>query len=334
MASIAILGAGGWGTALAIMTDQAGHTVTLWSAFSEEIEQLRRDHEHKKLLNGIPIRPSVRLTDDLNDIQSHDLYILAAPSYATREVAAGIKDFLPEDALIVNASKGLENETFKRLSEVISEELPGCRVVALSGPSHAEEVAQGMPTSLVAAGENRGAAEQVQDYLSNPNFRVYTSTDIIGVELGGCVKNVIALSAGICDGMGLGDNTKSALITRGLSEMARLGTAMGGVAATFSGLSGIGDLIVTCTSMHSRNRRAGILVGQGVAPAQAVERIGTVEGYHAARLVYQLGKKHGVELPITEQSYLVMYEGKNPEQAVSDLMGRPKKSEHEKEETA
>ena len=331
MASIAILGAGGWGTALAIMTDQAGHTVTLWSAFSEEIEQLRRDHEHKKLLNGIPIRASVRLTDELNDIRSHDLYILAVPSYVIRETAARIKDFLPEGALIINASKGLENETLKRLSDVISEELPGCRVVVLSGPSHAEEVAQRMPTSLVAASKNRSAAEEVQDYLSNPLFRIYTSTDIIGVELGGCVKNVIALSAGICDGMGLGDNTKSALITRGLSEMARLGTAMGGVAATFSGLSGIGDLIVTCTSMHSRNRRAGILVGQGVAPAQAVERIGTVEGYHAARLVYQLGKKYGVELPITEQSYLVMYEGKNPEQAVSDLMQRPKKSEHEEE---
>lgn len=328
MATVAILGAGAWGTALAIMCDRIGHTVTLWSAFKEEIEQLRQFHEHKKFLSGITISEDIIFSDNLEDMRRHDMYILAVPSFVIRQTAAKLEPHLPPGALIVNASKGLEASTLKRLSVVIEEELPGCSVVTLSGPSHAEEVARCMPTSVVAACADIRAAKRVQDVLINESFRVYTNSDIIGVELGGCVKNVIALSAGICDGMGYGDNTKAAIITRGLSEMAGLGAVMGGKIATFAGLSGIGDLVVTCTSMHSRNRRAGILVGEGVPPKEAVERVGTVEGYHAAKLVHELGKEHNVELPITEQSYLVMYKGKNPAQAVSDLMRRPKKSEY------
>ena len=331
MATVAILGAGAWGTALAIMCDRMGHTVTLWSAFKEEIEQLRAVHEHKTLLPGITVSERIALSDTLEKVIRHDMYILAVPSFVIRQTAARLKPYLPFGALIVNASKGLEASTLKRLSVVIEEELPGCRVVSLSGPSHAEEVARCMPTSVVAACADIHAAERVQDVLINESLRVYTNPDIIGVELGGCVKNVIALSAGVCDGMGYGDNTKAALITRGLSEMARLGVVMGGNIVTFAGLSGIGDLVVTCTSMHSRNRRAGILVGEGVPPEEALKRVGTVEGYHAAKLVHELGKQHDVEMPITEQSYLVMYEGKNPAQAVSDLMLRPKKSEHEDE---
>ncbi len=331
MACIAILGAGGWGTALALMCDRIGHSVTLWSAFPDEIEQLRTFHEHKKLLSGITVSESIHLTDELCDVKGHDAYILAVPSFVIRQTAAQLASYIPPHALIINASKGLEASTLKRLSVVIEEELPGASVVVLSGPSHAEEVSRSMPTSLVAACADISAAQRAQDLLINEAFRVYTNSDVVGVELGGCVKNVIALSAGVCDGMCFGDNTKAALITRGLSEMARLGVAMGGKATTFAGLSGIGDLVVTCTSMHSRNRRAGILVGEGVPPKEAVERIGTVEGYHAARHVYELGQVHGVELPITEQSYLVMYKGKNPAQAVSDLMQRPKKSEHEDE---
>lgn len=329
MAKIAVIGAGGWGTALAVMAQRFENEVTLWSPFEEEIAGIRRDGEHKKLLPGVAVPPSVQLTTDLSCAEKAELVILAVPSFAIRSTAARLAAVLPAGALIANAGKGLEGGTHRRFTQVIAEELPSARVVALSGPSHAEEVARGVPTTVVSASADIAAAEDVQDILMNPGFRIYVSGDVVGVELGGAVKNVIALAAGVCDGLNIGDNTKAALMTRGLAEMARLGTAMGAHADTFAGLSGMGDLIVTCGSMHSRNRRAGILIGQGCPPQEAVRQVGTVEGYLAAHAVWELARATGVEMPIIEQCYRVCYEGQEPKEAIIQLMGRPKRHESE-----
>lgn len=329
MADIAVLGAGGWGTALAVMADRCGHRVRIWSAFPEELEQIQKEKENKRLLPGIPVPESVRLVSRLQDTADCPLYILAVPSVAVRETARKLASVAKPGACIVNVGKGLEDGTKKRLSQVIEEEIPTARIVALSGPSHAEEVGRNIPTTVVASSHVMEAAEYVQDTLMNPNFRIYTNSDLIGVELGGTVKNVIALAAGICDGMGLGDNSKAALLTRGIAEIARLGVAMGANVQTFAGLTGIGDLIVTCTSMHSRNRRAGILVGQGVAPEEALKQVGTVEGYYAAKVVHELAQERKVEMPISEKCYQVMYQNASPKDAISQLMARPKKHENE-----
>lgn len=329
MARIAVLGAGGWGTALAVMADRYGHRVTLWSPFEEEVADIRRHGEHKKLLPGVPVPPSLALTASPDCVEGADLVILAVPSFAVAQTAARIRAYLDPGALIANAGKGLEEGTHRRFTQVIGEALPAARVVALSGPSHAEEVARGVPTTVVSACADMAAAEEVQEILMNPVFRIYVNTDIVGVELGGALKNVVALAAGVCDGLDMGDNTKAALMTRGLTEMARLGLAMGACADTFAGLSGMGDLIVTCGSMHSRNRRAGILIGQGHTPAEAVELVGTVEGYFAARAVWELAQQQGVDMPITEQCYRVCYEGQPPLEAIRQLMQRPKKHESE-----
>ena len=230
---------------------------------------------------------------------------------------------------MVNVAKGLEDGSYKRLSQVLEEELPQQRIVALSGPSHAEEVGRGAPTTVTVASRERAAAEEVQDLLMNPTLRLYVSDDVIGVELGGALKNVIALAAGIADGLQLGDNAKAALMTRGITEIARLGVAMGARTETFAGLAGIGDLIVTCTSMHSRNRRAGILIGQGENAQEAVRQVGTVEGYPCAKTAYELSRKLQVEMPIVEQAYGVLYQRKDPSQALRDLMSRPKRHESE-----
>ena len=331
MATVAVLGAGGWGTALAVTADRHGHAVSLWSPFEEEIESIRRHGQNTKLLPGIAVPKSIELTTDLSCVSQAELVIMAVPSFAIASTAEKLRPYLGTGVVVANAGKGLEKGTYRRFTEVISAALPGVPVVALSGPSHAEEVGRGIPTLIVSASQDIVAAETVQRILMNPQFRVYTTEDVIGVELGGALKNVIALAAGICDGLDMGDNTRAALMTRGMAEIARLGVHLGAKPGTFSGLSGIGDLIVTCSSMHSRNRRAGILIGQGFTSKEAVERVGTVEGYLVAETAYRLAQQNGISLPIVEACYRICYEGYSPEQAVRSLMERPGRSEDDEQ---
>lgn len=331
MADIMILGSGGFGASLAVMLHKYGDEVCMWSKYQEEIDDIRKHGENKRLLPGVAIDMSIELTTDLALCRDKKVIILAVPSFAVRSVAHSIKEFIPPDAILVNVGKGFEEDSLMRLSEVIQEELPDHDVVILSGPSHAEEIARGVPTTIVAACKNRQSAEFIQDLLMNTNLRVYVNDDIIGVELGGALKNIIAVCAGVCDGLGLGDNTKAALITRGLAEIARLGAAMGAQDETFTGLTGMGDLIVTCTSMHSRNRRCGIFIGQGLSADDAIKRVGmTVEGCVAAKVAYLLSQKYSIEMPITEQLYKVITEGKDIKAALNDLMERPKRHENER----
>lgn len=329
MAKIGILGSGGFGISLAIMADKFGHSVTVWSAFTEEIQQIKKDGEHKRLLPGVKIRESINFITDISLISDNDIIIFAIPSTYVRQIAKQVFPYIPSSAIIVNTGKGLEDVTFKRLSEVLREEFPQNEIVVLSGPSHAEEVALGMATTITASSTNRKNANFIQEQLSNDTLRIYVNDDIIGCELGGALKNIIALCAGICDGMGCGDNTKAALMTRGITEIARLGVALGAKADTFAGLTGIGDLIVTCTSMHSRNRRAGILIGQGMSPIEAVNQIGTVEGYTCSKVAWELCQKTGVIMPITEQLYNVLYKNIEVSRALHDLMSRPRRHECE-----
>lgn len=330
MAKIFIFGAGGFGTSLAVMCAKNGQSVTLYSPFEKEIKTLSRDREHKKLLPGIVIPQSVQMICQLPEKIDAELVIIATPSFAVRTACESLGGFLTPKTVISCVAKGFEPETLKPLDEVIAEELPLNPCVMISGPSHAEEVARGVPTTVVAASYDLRAAEAVQDILMNPSLRIYTNDDVIGVELGGAVKNVIALAAGITDGLELGDNSKAALMTRGITEIARLGVAMGAKAETFAGLSGIGDLIVTCTSMHSRNRRAGILIGQGKTALEAIDEVNmTVEGYTATKCAWQLAKKYQVEMPIIEQVYKVLYEDKSPKDVIGNLMGRSKRHEAE-----
>ena len=327
MAKITVLGSGGWGMALAITAFQNGCDVTLWSPFKEEVDLLREKRTNEKLLKGVFLPQEIKITDDLSATEGDTITIIAVPSIAVREVAhklSAYKDF----GIVVNVSKGLEKGSLKRLSQVITEELPDSPVVVLSGPSHAEEVARNIPTSLVAAGNTLSAAQAVQSIMANENLRIYTSTDLVGVELGGALKNVIAVAAGLCDGLGLGDNTKAALITRGLAEMARLGACMGAKEYTFAGLTGIGDLVVTCTSRHSRNNRFGYKVGTGMSVKEALKEVGTVEGYYAAQMAHDLSVKYRVELPIIEECYNIMYRNKPIHDIVNDLMCRPNRQEH------
>ena len=326
MAKISILGTGGFGVSLAATCYKYGHKVTLWGLFPEEVAAIVRDGEHKKLLPGVPV---IRLTANLEDAAGADLLILAVPSFAIRETAARAKPILGPETVVASVAKGLEPGTGKLLSDVIEEELP-VKVVILSGPSHAEEIARGVPTTIDAASRSRQNAEYVQDTLSNERLRIYVCDDLVGVQLGGALKNIIAVCAGMCDGMGLGDNAKAALMTRGLAEIARLGTAMGADPATFAGLTGIGDLIVTCTSLHSRNYRTGLMIGQGIPPEEAIKRVGmTVEGCIVAKTARQLARDKGVEMPIVEELNQVLYEGKDIHSAVGDLMGRPSSNENE-----
>ncbi|MDD5937690.1 MAG: NAD(P)H-dependent glycerol-3-phosphate dehydrogenase [Clostridiales bacterium] len=329
---ITVLGSGGWGTALALLLLENGHDVTLWSYMESESSTLREKRENP-VLPGVPLPETLRLTADLSCVKECSAVVLATPSFAVRSTAAQVRSLLAPGTVIVSVSKGVEKDTSLTLTEVIREEV-GTRfpIVALSGPSHAEEVGRGVPTAVVSASQDRQAAELVQDLFMNRRFRVYTSSDVVGVEIGAALKNVIALCAGACDGLGCGDNTKAALMTRGLTEIARLGVAMGGRKETFAGLAGLGDLIVTCTSMHSRNRRCGILIGQGVPPQQAVKEIGmVVEGYYAAANAKTLADKMGVEMPITQATCQVLYEGKDPRSVITELMTRDKK--HESEES-
>lgn len=325
MSRISILGAGGWGLGLALAALRADNKVTVWSPFTEEVEQLRTEREHKKLLAGIKLPQKLQITDNLSDIEGSDITVIATPSVAVRQTAARLKE--AACGIIVSVAKGIEYDTAKRLSEVIKDELPSKDVVVLSGPSHAEEVARGIETSLVASSENEMLAKQVQDAFASSKLRVYTNTDVVGVELGGAIKNVIAIAAGFCDGLGLGDNTKAALITRGLSEMARLGKAMGAKRSTFAGLTGMGDLIVTCTSVHSRNHRFGEMVASGSSIKEALDAVGTVEGYYAAKIVKKLSDLYEIEMPISEQCFKVMYENESVKNAVGLLMSRPGRPE-------
>lgn len=323
MSNIAVVGSGGWGTALAVMADRMGHCVTLWSAFEEEIAAIRSKGEHTKLLPGIAVSPRIALTTDMACVTDADLIILAVPSFAIRDTVQKLAPHVKQGALIANAGKGIEETTCQLFSQIIEAAVPQASLVVLSGPSHAEEVGRGVPTSLVAACSNLTDAERVQQLLINDRLRLYTSTDVIGAQLGGALKNVIALAAGICDGLQMGDNAKAALMTRGLAEIARLGVKMGAESNTFAGLTGMGDLIVTCGSMHSRNRRAGILIGQGVPPAEAVQRVGTVEGYLAAATAHRLAEREQVLMPITDICYRICYENYPAREAVQALMSRP-----------
>ncbi len=330
MAKISVIGSGSWGTAMAVMLAEQGHQLTLWSYFPKESESLKEHRENLAFLPGVKIPETVTFTSEIGDCVPADLVICATPSHGMRNTARALGTVAPEGQLVLNISKGLEEDSLKTMSRVLEEELPQCTVAVMSGPSHAEEVSRGIPTTNVVAARNEADANRIQDLVMNERFRIYTNPDILGVELGGSLKNVIALCAGILDGMGLGDNTKAALITRGIVEMARLGVALGAREETFHGLSGMGDLIVTCTSMHSRNRRAGILIGQGksVEEAQAEVKM-VVEGVKSCRAAYTLAKEKGIEMPIVEQAYQVLFEGMSPEEAVSHLMMREKKHETE-----
>jgi len=329
--NISVIGAGSMGTAVSILLNKNGHNVGMWTPFKEEVDMINTYREQKDKLPGVKIPEEIRCTDNIGEVLDNtDLVVLVVPSQTVRQNAKLISKYIKSNAIIACFSKGLEIETCLRPSQVIKEEMPEALFVALSGPCHAEELSKGMPTAYVSASENMEAAEFVQDIFMSPDFRVYTNPDIIGVEIGGAVKNIIALCAGIIDGLGYGDNTKAALMTRGLKEIARLGQAMGGKPETFSGLSGIGDLIVTCTSMHSRNRRAGILIGKGLSLEETLKEVNmVVEGVTTTKAAYKLAKQLNVSMPITSQAYEVLFNGKDVLQAVSDLMMRDKKCEVE-----
>ncbi len=331
--NILVAGSGGWGTALAMALLQNGHKVTLWSYCTEESEQLAANH-HNPFLPGVTLPQELSFTSQAEQAEGKDMVVFATPSFAVRATAKTFAPYLGEGTVLVSVTKGIEENTGYRMSQLISQET-GKKVVALSGPSHAEEVSRGIPTGVVAACEDRELAERVQAAFMGEQLRVYTCPDAVGVELGAAHKNVIALCAGVCDGMGYGDNTKALLMTRGLAEVARLGMALGASRETFAGLAGVGDLIVTCTSMHSRNRRAGILIGQGVAVDEAMKQVGSVvEGYYATAAAWKLAKKCNVEMPITQAAYAVLYEGHDPRDAINKLMQRQKTSEVEGAEWA
>lgn len=329
MANISIIGAGSWGTALAVLLHNNGHNVTMWSAVPAEVEMLRNDRQLASL-PGVVLDDSVEITDNLEAaMKDRDILVLAVASSYIRVTAKRMKEFLKDGQIIVNVAKGVEEDTLFTMSEVISSELPTADVAVLSGPSHAEEVGKGMPTTIVVGAKTRETAEFIQQSFTSPVFRVYTSPDIKGIELGAALKNVIALAAGIADGLGYGDNTKAALITRGIAEITRLGTKMGCKAETFSGLSGIGDLIVTCASMHSRNRRAGILLGKGMQLDEVIKEVKmVVEGVYSAKAALKLSREYDVDMPIIEQINMVLFEGKSAAEAVKDLMLRDSRVEN------
>lgn len=328
MAKISILGGGSWGIALAVLLHKNGHMVTVWSALEAEIEMLKENHEHK-MLPGVRLPEDTLFTTDTKEaVEGQDLLVMAVASSYTRKTANRLADLVAPGQKILNVAKGIEEESLMTLSEIIEQEVPQADAAVLSGPSHAEEVGRGIPTTIVVGAKSRAAAEYIQNLFMNEVFRVYISPDILGMELGGALKNVVALAAGIADGLGYGDNTKAALITRGITEIARLGTAMGGRFETFFGLTGIGDLIVTCASMHSRNRRAGILIGQGKTMEEAMAEVQmVVEGVYSAKAAMGLAKKYDVQLPIIEQVNAILFEGKSADSAVKELMLRDKKVE-------
>ena len=330
MAEVSVIGAGSWGIALALLLAKNGNKVTVWSIVKEEIDMLNEKREHVDKLPGVPLPSDMVFTTDLEEaINGKEVMVLAVPSVFTRGTANKMKPFVKEGQIIVNVGKGIEESTLMTLSEIIEEEIPQANVAVLSGPSHAEEVGRGVPTTIVVGAKTEETAEYLQNMFMNDVFRVYTSSDILGMELGGSLKNVVALAAGIADGLGYGDNTKAALITRGIAEIARLGAAMGGQAETFYGLTGIGDLIVTCASVHSRNRRAGVLMGQGKTMDEAMKEVKmVVEGVYSAKAAMLLAEKYNVSMPIIEQVNKVLFENKAADEAVKDLMFRDKTVEN------
>ena len=324
----AVVGSGAWGTALAIALCKNGHDVTMWTFEKDLIPEMESTRRNPRL-PGALLPENLKISGDYSCVTGCKLVVMASPSFPARSVCRGVNPYLDEDAVLVSVTKGLEAGTHIRMSQIVEEET-GKEVVALTGPSHAEEVSIGIPTGLLAACRNQEKAVLVQDVFMSDTLRIYTSDDPVGAELGAALKNVIALCAGITDGLGFGDNTKAMLMTRGLTETARLGVAMGAKKETFTGLSGVGDLIVTCTSMHSRNRRAGILIGQGMDVQTAMKEVGAVvEGYYAAKSAYELGRSAGIDMPITEAAYRVLYEGADAREAVSGLLRRQRRAELE-----
>lgn len=326
---ISVLGAGTWGTALAILLSNNGHEVTLWSKLSREIDALASDRTNIPNLPGAVLPEGIRLTSELQDaLNEPDIVVFAVASPYTRETAHAVASLVKPGQIIVNVGKGIEEATLFTLTEIIADEIPGADVAVLSGPSHAEEVSRLIPTTCVVGAKSLKTATLIQDAFMSETFRVYTSPDVIGIELGGSLKNVIALAAGMADGLGFGDNTKAALMTRGIAEIGRLGVKMGGRVETFSGLSGIGDLIVTCSSIHSRNRNAGYYIGQGMSVKEAMEKVAqVVEGVYSAKAALALAKKYEVEMPIVEQVNHILFDNKSAKDAVSDLLLRDKTHE-------
>ncbi len=329
MARIGVLGAGSWGTALAILLHDNGHDVTVWSIHEEEVETLNTTRRHERKLPGVDIPEGILFTTDMKETMSDkDVCVLAVPSPFIRSTCQKMKQYVRAGQIIVNVAKGIEENTLYTLTDIIEEELPYADACVLSGPSHAEEVSRRLPTTCVVSSRTRKTAEYLRSVFVSPVFRVYISPDMLGIELGGALKNVIALAAGTADGLGYGDNTKAALITRGIAEIARLGIKMGGKPETFYGLTGIGDLIVTCASVHSRNRKAGYLMGKGYTMEEAMKEVQmVVEGVYSAKAALELSRKYQVEMPIVEQVNKVLFENKNAEEAVKELMLRDKKIE-------
>ena len=323
-----VAGSGAWGTALAIRLVKNGHDVTLWSHNPQKAAEMEASRVNPAL-KGVYLPDGLKISGQAQDAAECDMVVIASPSFAIRGVCKSVAPWLREDVTLVSVTKGIEPGTLLRMSQIVEEETRR-PVVALTGPSHAEEVSRGVPTAVVAASPDREKAELVQDAFMSDSLRIYTSPDIIGAELGGAIKNIIALCAGISDGMGCGDNTKAMLMTRGLTEMARLGVSLGASQESFSGLAGVGDLIVTCTSRHSRNNRAGNLIGQGLSVAEAMEKSGgVVEGYYAAKAVWELAQRQGVEMPIVSAAYGVLYEGHTVHDVLTELMLRRRKAERE-----
>ena len=329
MSKIGVIGAGSWGTALAVTLCVNNHNVTMWDRDKEHVKELNDNRENKRYLPGVPFRENLVAHENLEEVlQGVEIVLFSAPAQNFRSALEAALPYLTKDMIIVNAAKGIEQKTLKRLSEIAYEHIDPSKYVVLSGPSHAEEVGHHMPTTMVAASTDMKMAEYIQDVFMTDRFRVYTNQDVIGVELGGALKNIIALGAGISDGMGYGDNAKAAMMARGTTEMARLGAKLGADEKTFFGLAGIGDLIVTCTSMHSRNRRCGLMIGEGMSPEEATEKIGmVVEGMFTTHAAYELAQKAGVEMPLTACIYDVITGKMNAKDAVDRLMTRDKKYE-------
>lgn len=330
MAKTAIIGAGSWGTALSLVLHTNGNEVTIWSIVEDEIKMLQEKHEHVDKLPGVKLPEDMVFTTDLAQaIKGKDYLILAVPSVFTRSTAKSMAPFVEKGQVIVCVAKGIEDDTLMTISDVVEQEIPQADVAVMCGPSHAEEVGIGLPTTVVAGARKKAVAEGIQDIFMNEVFRVYTSPDMLGMELGGSLKNVIALAAGMADGLGYGDNTKAALITRGITEINRLALKMGAKSETLSGLTGIGDLIVTCESKHSRNRKAGMLIGQGYTMKEATEEVKmVVEGIYSAKAAIALAKKYDVQMPIIEAVNQVLFEDKPAKEAVTELMLRDKCVEH------
>ena len=331
MAKISVLGAGSWGTALAVVLHKNGHEVTIWSIAQDEIDMLKKEREHKDKLPGVKIAEEIGLTTDLKEaVSGRDMLVVAVPSPYIRSTAKSMAPYVEDGQLLVSVAKGIEEGTLMTLSAILEQEIPQAEVAVLCGPSHAEEVGIGRPTTLVAGAKRKETAELVQSTFMNEVLRIYTSPDVLGMELGASLKNVIALAAGMADGLGYGDNTKAALITRGISEIGRLALKMGAKYETLSGLTGIGDLIVTCASKHSRNRKAGMLIGEGYTMEEAMKEVKmVVEGVYSAKAAMELSAKYDVSMPIIEQVNEVLFDGKSAKEAVMDLMLRDKKPEHD-----